>query len=472
MMWYEIIPDILIVIVMLAVLVSIHEAGHLATAKLFRVYCFEYSIGFGPKLLKVRRKNGETYFSLRAIPLGGYVSMYGEPGAVPEGFEEPPAERSLESIAKWKKSIILVAGVTLNFILGMVLIYIGDIAFPMYYYAHSGIVDSETSTMVSAVADPLMEGEVLSYFETNKEEGYQAKEYRLHLPLATVNKVNCPILDSDVHFFIKDGDIYRPGEGQYVAVYTPSTLIADHTVASSIALYPISDEPVPASLVSLGVTHLPKLVDENGKTTKVDLSVYGDGDYFDLDFAFYPIQQGGEKEKDYLEQQYKNHRLEVSGVPFTRFTVQKKALTNDLFKLTTISHHYTFAESWGAWREDFVTACTAIGQGFASLFTPGGFQNLSGIVGITAAMPQIRASGGARLVFFFSGLISINLAFFNLLPFPGLDGWQLVVTFIEGVSKKKVPDKAKSIMSLIGLGLLMALAVAILIKDVITLIPH
>ena len=472
MMWYEILLDIVIVIVMLAVLVSIHEAGHLATAKLFRVYCFEYSIGFGPKLLKVKRKNGETYFSIRAIPLGGYVSMYGEPGVVPEGFEAPPQERSLEAIAKWKKCIILVAGVTLNFILGMVLIYVGDAAFPVYYYAHSGITDSASSTMVSVVADPLMEGELLSYFETNKEEGYQAKEYYLHIPLATVEKVNCPILDSDVRFFIKEGDIYKPGEGQYVALYSPSTLVADHTVASSIALYPISSEEVPASLAAMGVTHLPKLVDENGKSTKVDLSAYGEGDYFDLDFTFYPIQKGGEKPENYLEQQYKNHRQEVSGVPFTRFMVKNKALSNDLFKLTTISHHYTFAESWGAWRDDFVTACTAVGQGFASLFTPGGFQNLSGIVGITAAMPQIRASGGARLVFFFSGMISINLAFFNLLPFPGLDGWQIVVTVIEGVSKKKVPEKAKAIMSMIGLGLLMALALAILLKDVITLIPH
>ena len=51
---------ILIMLVILGVLISIHEAGHLAAAKMFKVYCFEYSIGFGPKLLKVRRKGGET----------------------------------------------------------------------------------------------------------------------------------------------------------------------------------------------------------------------------------------------------------------------------------------------------------------------------------------------------------------------------------------------------------------------------
>ena len=107
--------------------------------------------------------------------------------------------------------------------------------------------------------------------------------------------------------------------------------------------------------------------------------------------------------------------------------------------------------------------------GFVSLFQPGGFQNLSGIIGITAAMPQISASGGARLVFFFAGMISINLAFFNLLPFPGLDGWQLLITVVEGVCKKKVPEKFKTVMTLIGFVLLFGLMLAVVVKDIIAL---
>ncbi|MBR3675150.1 MAG: site-2 protease family protein, partial [Bacilli bacterium] len=126
--WIEWILYILIVIVMLGVLIAIHELGHLATAKLFKVYCFEYSIGMGPKIFSKKRKNGETAFSLRAVPFGGYVSMYGEEGAVPDGMVEPPFERYLNHIAKWKKAIVLVAGVTINFILGLVLFYISDSA--------------------------------------------------------------------------------------------------------------------------------------------------------------------------------------------------------------------------------------------------------------------------------------------------------------------------------------------------------
>ena len=98
---------ILLFIFCLSVLIMVHEAGHLVTAKLFKVYCLEYSIGFGPAILHKKRKDGETFFSLRTIPFGGYVSMYGEGVELPEGVEID-SSRSLEGIKKWKKCIILV----------------------------------------------------------------------------------------------------------------------------------------------------------------------------------------------------------------------------------------------------------------------------------------------------------------------------------------------------------------------------
>ena len=72
------IGTILLFIIILGVLISWHELGHLLAAKKFNVYCYEYSIGFGPALYKNKKK--ETHFYLRAIPLGGFVKMAGEEG--------------------------------------------------------------------------------------------------------------------------------------------------------------------------------------------------------------------------------------------------------------------------------------------------------------------------------------------------------------------------------------------------------
>ena len=94
---------ILLFLVFLSVLIMIHELGHLAAAKAFHVYCLEYSIGMGPLLFKYKRKGGETQLSLRAIPFGGYVSMYGEGVELPEGAIVDQS-RSLNAIKPWKST--------------------------------------------------------------------------------------------------------------------------------------------------------------------------------------------------------------------------------------------------------------------------------------------------------------------------------------------------------------------------------
>ena len=63
-------------------------------------------------------------------------------------------------------------------------------------------------------------------------------------------------------------------------------------------------------------------------------------------------------------------------------------------------------------------------------------------------------------------MVSVNLAIVNLFPFPGLDGWQLLVLIVEGISKKKIPDKVKNIVSLVGLILLFGLMILLVFKDV------
>ena len=78
---------ILLFVVCLSVLIMIHELGHFTAAKIFKVYVQEFSIGFGPALIHKKRKNGESYFSLRVIPFGGYVSMYGEGVELEDGVQ-------------------------------------------------------------------------------------------------------------------------------------------------------------------------------------------------------------------------------------------------------------------------------------------------------------------------------------------------------------------------------------------------
>ncbi|WKZ30198.1 MAG: M50 family metallopeptidase [Candidatus Dojkabacteria bacterium] len=95
-------------------------------------------------------------------------------------------------------------------------------------------------------------------------------------------------------------------------------------------------------------------------------------------------------------------------------------------------------------------------------------QTVSGPVGVYAVVDDIVASSGAMLrdLGHLTGLISLNLAIFNLLPFPGLDGWHILIVALEKVRKKKFNENTLGIISLIGLGLLLAFSFLITIKDV------
>lgn len=93
-------------------LVFIHELGHFLAARYFGVKCTEFALGFGPRIFSW--KPGETEFSFRILPLGGYVRMVGEHDDDPDPSE---AGRALTDVALWKRAIIFLAGPLTNLVL-------------------------------------------------------------------------------------------------------------------------------------------------------------------------------------------------------------------------------------------------------------------------------------------------------------------------------------------------------------------
>lgn len=116
---------VLSTIVVLGVLILVHELGHFWAAKAVDIEVSRFSIGFGPKLIGFKR--GETEYVLAAIPLGGYVKMEGMIGeevvAPLEGKTEPqrtPSPRDFDAKPWWARFLVIIAGVTMNFIFAFV----------------------------------------------------------------------------------------------------------------------------------------------------------------------------------------------------------------------------------------------------------------------------------------------------------------------------------------------------------------
>ena len=127
--------NIIFFIIILLVLVLVHEFGHFFTAKRFGIRVDEFGFGFPPKLFSF--KKGETEYSFNALPLGGFVKIYGEnideADMVEVGFldrEKTPekielAKRNLANKPKWQQALVLFAGIFSNFLLAWLLFSFG-----------------------------------------------------------------------------------------------------------------------------------------------------------------------------------------------------------------------------------------------------------------------------------------------------------------------------------------------------------
>lgn len=112
--WGKVWP-VAVALLLFALIITIHEFGHFIFAKLFKVRVNEFSIGFGPKIFS--KIKGETKYSLRLIPAGGYCAMEGED-------EESTDDGAFCNKKVWKRIIIVIAGALFNIILGFVLVMI------------------------------------------------------------------------------------------------------------------------------------------------------------------------------------------------------------------------------------------------------------------------------------------------------------------------------------------------------------
>ena len=409
---------ILLFLVFLSILIIIHELGHLAAAKAFKVYCLEYSIGMGPALFKIKPKKGETQFTLRAIPFGGYVSMYGEGVELPEGVEIPES-RSINGIKAWKRAIILLAGVTMNAVLALVFFFASN-CFPqetLDYVNHINVAESSI-----AAASGLTDGGYIKFIE-----------YQYHDDVTDTDHV--AYMADDATIFDEDDTI------KYATCFNFETLNSYKNLdyADYIFFYELTSEVVDGETIFK--PNFTKYVAPNFTNAEIHITkrIEGsDGNLVDGDIITLNLTQ-------------KEGKVESFGL-----------------SIYYLKYRYTFPEIIEHTFSDFGNCSVLLFKTIGQLFTnASAWQNIGGIVAVGFETTSVLQNYGFGMFLFYWGFISVNLAIFNLLPFPGLDGWQLLVLIVESTTRKKIPDKVKNIVSLVGIGLLLLLMGVVVVKDVI-----
>ena len=161
--------SVLFAILLFSILIFVHEFGHFAAAKLSGVQVNEFSMFMGPSLWK--KQIGETLYSVRLIPIGGYCAMEGEDA-------ETDSPRSFQKAAWWKRLLILVAGAAMNFLMGIILMFI--VYMPAQQVVEPVIASFEKFSTVDGVSGLQVGDRIL---ELDGEKIYVQSDFSLILSL-------------------------------------------------------------------------------------------------------------------------------------------------------------------------------------------------------------------------------------------------------------------------------------------------
>ena len=348
---------ILLAVLVLLVMITIHELGHYIAGKIFKFKIDEFAIGFGPKIFKKVKPDGEV-FSLRLFPVGGFCAFHGEDG-------EETDKDSFNSKPPWQRIIVLVAGALMNYLLAIVII---ATAFGIY---------GRTALITYYVDDPT------------------------------------PTYTQERSFMDKDVLLKADGKNIYLTT----------DLMSAITNKKQGD--------TVNFTVL-----RGGKIQNINVTLRGDTTF---------------KNVEDMQTLYT-----ALGISFEKGSDGQ--LTNTGLYATSVK--LGFFQTIGASFEYSFKLAVSIFEILGQLITGSlGIGSMGGTITTVSVTANAIKTGGVRNLLSISAFIGVNLAVFNLLPFPALDGSRVVFTAIEWIFKKPVNRKVESIIHTVGLVLLLVFAI-------------
>jgi regulator of sigma E protease len=441
-------------VVVLGVLVAFHEFGHFLMARWVGVRVLKFSLGFGPKL--AGRQVGDTEYLVSAVPLGGYVKLFGEDET--DAISPEDQRRSFSHQKLWGKMLIVAAGPGFNFLLAY-LIFAGWLATgaPLFVPTFKDLTpdveaikpgspadaaglkvgdrvlrvnekDISTRTeLFDAVAksngapltlDVRRNSQVKTLVITPaatmvKEDGKDVALYSLGIeetaPLITAVMNGSPAMAAG----FKEGDRVVAIEGQAIHTWTQMTGIVKDSPNRPLRV----DVSRDGQIVSLTVTPALEKTSVNGRTVEIG-------------------------------------KIGVSG--------PGRSLIRASNPLTAVWRG--LEATWG-WSELTVVGIYKMIAGEISSKNIGGPLTIANISG------EAGAQGVASVVFLIA-ILSINLGVLNLLPIPILDGGHLLFFAIEAVIRKPLGDRQREIAQQVGLLLLVCIMVFAFWNDIERLIAR
>lgn len=431
----------------LSLLIVLHELGHFIPAKLFKTKVEKFYLFFDIKYSLFKKKIGETVYGIGWLPLGGYVKIAGmiDESMDKEQMAEPPKPWEFRSKPAWQRLIIMLGGVTVNFILAII-IYIGM----AYVYGETYIANSEVKDGV-AVVNPVAE-----------DLGFKDGDKILKLDGKEVEKFNDVAYDV---LFAKTVTIERNGTVQDINL--PIDLIdklMDGEKAPLVSLrYPfvvakLDDSSVNKDVLKKGDV----IVSINGQETK----------YADEVIAIAESNKG----KTFNAVVFRDEKEVPVKIGFNeegKLGVMRSSLSlSNLEKLgyyKISQEKYGFFESVPAGLKRSKDELSKYFTQLKAIFTPstGAYKGVGGFYAIFDIFPN---TWSWEAFWNITALLSIMLGVMNLLPIPALDGGHVMFLLYEMITGRKPGDKFMEYAQITGFVILISLVLLVNGNDIFKLV--
>jgi len=520
-----VISSILLVAVVVGLLITIHEFGHLIVAKLTRIPVEVFSIGFGPPLL--RRKWGGTEYRLAAIPLGGYIKMAGEEEPAAGSGESTPADPAVPGFNDkpfWVKTAVIAAGPVFNLLLGFVLFVavlacFGEDYTPARVYAPPGSPSAQAGFET---------GDLVRTLDGRPVNDYGQLDQLLAESAGRTVAVTVQRDDRTVELRYPVPPAYdSEGLLPVVGEVTPGSPAAEAGIRPGDTLLQVDGEPVATweefhDKVATGEPRRlairwtgPGGVAEAIVETRRDSSMVGA-----------PPRIGIRVDDSWLLQQFTSARVgtvrrrgpaaaaglrpgdslvSVAGRPVARwqdYIETNASLTGDSVEIVWFRgnrpmaatvrpraepdafsrEHLGMLQARHVHRADPVTVIArAAERTWSVMFAvfwivaraiTGDREAREGIGGpVTVAQVTYGAADwGAQLFLSLWALLSVNLFVVNMLPIPVLDGGRIVLFGIESIRRRRLTGRELSIAMNVGWALVGLILVLVLFNDIVRLV--
>ncbi len=414
----------------LSLLIILHELGHYIPAKLFKTRVEKFYLFFDVKFSLFKKKIGETVYGIGWLPLGGYVKISGmiDESMDKEQMAQPPQPWEFRSKPAWQRLIIMLGGVTVNIIVGFV-IYMGI----LYVYGKN-ITTNEDMPQGFAVTEQFKEygfedgDQILSI---NGEPLDDVLEINRYIFVRDVSKVEVKHADGSVEIVEVPEDA---GSKMFESGIMPAFSPRQGTTLDSVW----TDFPAQKA----GILKSDKIVAINGQEMK----------YLD---EFQRIAEAN-KGKENTVVVLRGSQLDTLTITPDDKGTFGVTFSNDELRsqLGKTKIEYTLGESIvGGFGFGYNTLKDYVAQ-FKYVFTQKGATQVGGFGAIGNLFPGVW---DWQSFWATTALISIILAFMNILPIPALDGGHVMFLLYEIVTGRKPNDKFMEYAQMVGFFILIAL---------------